>query len=180
MEGLFRYHGFRSFVRCLLSKMIMMEKIKYCLLWVAIKALAIWPYWVLHGISSVVLYPVVYYIARYRRKVTRKNLTNAFPEKSEEEIVKIEKAFYRHFCDYVVETLKLMHISDEQMKRHLKFTNPEYVEQLRQDGRPIFLYLGHQCNWEYVISITLWSHPDLVQAFFQPWSDRKTSRPKRR
>ena len=153
--------------------MIMKEKVKYVLLWVAIKAIAIWPYWALHAISSVLLYPVVYYIAKYRRKVTRMNLQNAFPEKSEEEIVKIEKAFYRHFCDYLVETLKLMHISDEQMKRHLRFTNPEYVEQLRQDGRPIFLYLGHQCNWEYVISITLWSHPDLeaVQVY-HPLSDK--------
>ena len=139
---------------------MMKDKIKYCLLFVAVKALAIWPYWVLHALSSV-LYPIVYYIVRYRRGVTRKNLVNAFPEKTEKEIVKIEKAFYRHFCDYVVETLKLMHISDEQMKRHMRFTNPEFVEQLRQDGRPIFLYLGHHGNWEYVISITMWIHSDI-------------------
>ena len=142
-------------------------------MYVAIKMLAIWPYWVLHAVSSVLLYPVVYHIVKYRRQVTRKNLTNAFPEKSEKEIVEIEKAFYRHFCDYLVETLKLMHISDEQMKRHLRFTNPELVERLRQDGRPIFLYLGHQCNWEYVISITMWMHPDLeaVQVY-HPRSDK--------
>ena len=119
---------------------MMKDKIKYCLLFVAVKALAIWPYWVLHALSSV-LYPIVYYIVRYRRTVTRKNLMNAFPEKPEQEIVEIEKRFYRHFCDYLVETIKLMHISDKQMKRRLCFTNPEYVEQLREDGRPIFLYL---------------------------------------
>ena len=138
----------------------MMDKAKYVLLWVAVKALAIWPYWALHALSGV-LYPIVYYIVKYRRGVTRKNLVNAFPEKTEEEIVRVEKAFYRHFCDYIVETLKLMHVSDEQMKRHMRFTNPEYIEQLRGDGRPIFLYLGHHCNWEYVISVTMWIHPDL-------------------
>lgn len=149
-----------------------MDKVKYVLLCGAIKALAIWPYWALHALSSV-LYPIVYYIARYRRGVTRKNLVNAFPEKTEKEIVKIEKAFYRHFCDYVVETLKLMHISDKQMKRRLRFTNPEFVEQLRQDGRPIFLYLGHHGNWEYVISITMWIHSDIeaVQVY-HPLSDK--------
>ena len=136
-----------------------MEKVKVALLTVALKAIAIWPYWVLHAFSSV-LYPIVYYVAKYRRAVTRRNLQNAFPEKSVEEIVEIEKRFYRHFCDYVVETLKLMSISDKQMRRHMRFTNPELIEQLRADGRPIFLYLGHQCNWEYVISITMWTHPD--------------------
>lgn len=137
----------------------MMDKVKVALLTVALKAVAIWPYWVLHAFSSV-LYPIVYYVARYRRAVTRRNLQNAFPEKPVKEIVEIEKAFYRHFCDYVVETLKLMHISDKQMRCHMRFTNPELIEQLRADGRPIFLYLGHQCNWEYVISITMWTHPD--------------------
>ena len=155
----------------------MMNKIKYALLWVVMKALAIWPYWVLHAVSSVLLYPVVYYVARYRRKVTRRNLVNAFPEKSPEEVVKIERAFYRHFCDYVVETLKLMHISDKQMKRHLKFTNPELIEQLRQDGRPIFLYLGHHCNWEYVISIALWSSPEFeIVQIYHPLSDKAMDR----
>ena len=154
----------------------MKEKIKYALLVVAIKAIAIWPYWMLHAVSSL-LYPIVYYIIRYRRKVVHENLTNAFPEKSEQEIVKIEKAFYRHFCDYVVETVKLMHISDEQMKRHLKFTNPEVIEQLRQDGRPIFLYLGHHCNWEYMISITMWLHPSIeVVQIYHPLSDKAMDR----
>ena len=138
----------------------MKDKVKYALLFVAIKALAIWPYWVLHTFSSL-LYPFVYHVARYRRKVTRKNLLQAFSEKSQRDIVKIEKAFYRHFCDYLFETIKLMHISDEQMRRHLRFTNAGILESLRTDGRPIFLYLGHQGNWEYVISISLWIHPDL-------------------
>lgn len=138
----------------------MKDKVKYALLFVAVKALAIWPYWLLHAFSSL-LYPFVYYVARYRRKVTRKNLLNAFPEKSERDIVMIEKAFYRHFCDYLVETLKLMHISDDQMRRHMHFTNPELLETLRADGRPIFLYLGHLGNWEYVISISMWIHPEL-------------------
>ena len=138
----------------------MVEKVKVALLTVALKAIAIWPYWVLYALSNV-LYPIVYHVAKYRRAVTRKNLQHAFPEKSMQEIVAIEKKFYRHFCDYIVETLKLMHISDEQMRRHLQFTNPELIERLRTDGRPIFLYLGHHCNWEYVISITMWTHPDI-------------------
>lgn len=154
----------------------MKDKAKYVLLYIAIKVLAIWPYWVLHALSSL-LYPIVYYVVKYRRAVTRKNLTNAFPEKTEQEIVEIEKQFYRHFCDYIVETIKLMHISDKQMKRHLHFTNPEVIEQLRVDGRPIFLYLGHHCNWEYMISITMWMHPDIEAVqIYHPLTDKVMDR----
>lgn len=150
----------------------MVGKVKVVLLTMALKAIAIWPYWVLHALSSV-LYPIVYYVARYRRKVTRENLQKAFPELSVGKVVEIEKAFYRHFCDYVLETVKLLHISDEKMRRHMRFVNPELMEQLRQDGRPIFLYLGHQGNWEYVISITLWIHSDLEAVqIYHPLHDK--------
>ena len=119
------------------------------------------------------MYPIVYYVVGYRRKVVHNNLVNSFPEKSEKEIREIEKKFYRHFCDYVLETVKLMHISDEEMRRRLRFTNPELIEQLRGDGKPFFVYLGHQCNWEYVISITMWTHPDLAACqIYHPLSNK--------
>ena len=66
-----------------------------------------------------------------------------------------------------------MHISDKEMCRRMRFTNPEYIEQLRSDGRPIFLYLGHQGNWEYIISITMWIHPNLTAGqIYHPLSNK--------
>ena len=150
----------------------MKEKIQLALLTFALKAIAIWPYWVLYALSALI-YPLVYYVVGYRRKVVRTNLVNSFPEKSEQEIKAIEKKFYRHFCDYVMETVKLMHISDEEMRRRMRFTNPEYIEQLRSDGRPIFLYLGHQANWEYIISVTMWISPELSAGqIYHPLSNK--------
>ena len=150
----------------------MKEKIQLALLTFALKAIAIWPYGVLYALSSLI-YPLVYYVVGYRRIVVHANLVNSFPEKSEQEIRQIEKRFYRHFCDYVMETVKLMHISDEEMRRHMRFTNPEYIEQLRSDGRPIFLYLGHQANWEYIISVTMWISPELSAGqIYHPLSNK--------
>ena len=150
----------------------MKEKTQLALLTFALKAIAIWPYRVLHLISSIV-YPILYHIIRYRRKVVHTNLVNSFPEKSEKEIIAIEKKFYRHFCDYVMETLKLMHISDEEMRRRLRFTNSELIDELRADGRPLFVYLGHECNWEYVISITMWTDPSLTACqIYHPLSNQ--------
>lgn len=134
--------------------------IQLALLTFLLKSVAIWPYRVLYFISDLI-FPILYYIIRYRRKVVHDNIANSFPEKSEKEIMKIEKQFYRHFCDYVLETVKLMHVSDEEMRKRMRFTNIGIIEEMRKDGRPFFVYLGHQGNWEYVTSISLWVDPSL-------------------
>lgn len=150
----------------------MKEKILFALVNFSLKAIAILPYSVLYLLSSMI-YPILYYLVRYRRKIVHSNLVNSFPEKSEKEIIDIEKKFYRHFCDYVMETLKLLHISDDEIRRRMRFTNSEFIEELRNDGRPIFLYLGHQGNWEYIISITLWMDPSITAyQIYHPLSNK--------
>ncbi len=119
------------------------------------KLMSLLPMGVLHFISDLVYYPL-YYVVRYRRKVVRKNLVNAFPEKTEKEIEKIEKKFYSAFCDYVVETVKLISMSPEKIKKHLRFEGTEEVERLAsQEGRSCVVYMGHTFNWEFVTSLPL-------------------------
>ena len=55
---------------------------------------------------SDIAYPLLYYIIRYRRRLVRENLRYAFPEKSQQELVGIEKAFYRNLCDVFIEAFK--------------------------------------------------------------------------
>lgn len=150
----------------------MKEKILFALVNFTLKAIALLPYSVLYLFSSMI-YPILYYLIRYRRKVVRKNLVNSFPDKSEKEIIDIEKKFYKHFCDYVMETLKLLHISDDEIRRRMRFTNSELIENLRSDGRPFFIYLGHQGNWEYIISITMWIDPSITAyQIYHPLSNK--------
>ena len=84
------------------------------------------PFKVLYLFSDII-YLVIYYVARYRRKVVRDNLVNSFPEKSLDEIVAIEKKFYSSFCDYMVETIKLMRMSPERIKKHIRFDGVEDI-----------------------------------------------------
>ena len=85
----------------------------------AIRALwslgAMLPFKLLYLLSEIV-YLIIYYVVRYRRKVVRGNLVNSFPEKSLPEIIEIEKNFYSSFCDYIVETVKLMRIDSKKIK----------------------------------------------------------------
>ena len=69
----------------------------------------------------------------------------------------IEKRFYRWFCDYVVETIKLLSISPEEMKRRMIVEGMEEMERELETHPFVFIYLGHYCNWEWISSMPLWS-----------------------
>jgi KDO2-lipid IV(A) lauroyltransferase len=96
------------------------------------------------------LMPLLYYIIRYRRGIVRRNLTSAFPEKSPKEIKRIEKKFYHWFCDYFLEAIKLLSISDEELNRRFHVKNPEVHETWFLKGRNTAGFLGHYCNWEWL------------------------------
>lgn len=114
-------------------------------------------------VLSDILYVLLYYLVRYRRKMVRKNLTHAFPDKPANEILATERKFYRFLCDYYVETIKLLHISDEEILRRMKFENPELINRITKGGNSCFLSLGHYGNWEFVPSIGYHLSPDVVQ-----------------
>ena len=117
-------------------------------------ALALLPMRVLYVLSDF-LYLVVYHVARYRRKLVRENLAACFPDRNETDRRDIEKKFYRNFTDYIVETVKLLHISDAEIKRRMQFENIELIDRLTAEGRSVVIYFSHCGNWEWATSMTL-------------------------
>ena len=87
----------------------------------------------------------------YRKKVVDTNLKNSFPEKSEAELKKIAKQFYRHFCDYIVECLRLVSISESEFSQRVKIRNPELLQKYYKDNRKLAIICGHHGNWEYAV-----------------------------
>lgn len=132
----------------------MMNKILYGIVYSWMFLHALLPFRLLYILSDI-LYFWVYKVVGYRVKVVRTNLSNSFPEKTKKELRTIEKEFYHHFCDYFVETIKLLHISDEEMQKRMKFENIELVKDLMKDGNSAMMFLGHYCNWEWIPSINL-------------------------
>lgn len=141
--------------------MKLIDKLLYGLLYAWMYLHALLPLKALYLLSDF-LYIIVYHLIGYRKKVARANLKNSFPEKSESELLAIEKKFYRHFCDYFVETVKLLHISDEEAQKRIVFENPEVLQAEIEKGRSGFLFLGHYGNWEWVPSLTLCFSKDLT------------------
>jgi KDO2-lipid IV(A) lauroyltransferase len=95
------------------------------------------------------LFLVLYYFPSYRREVVATNLRNSFPGKSREELEKIEKKFYRHLADLIIETLKMTHMSEAEQKKRFSYTNLEIIHRLREENRDIIAVLGHYNNWEW-------------------------------
>ncbi len=110
-----------------------------------------------HYVASDLVFPLIYYVIRYRRKVVFTNLSNSFPEKSIGEIRMIAKKFYRNFIDSFIETLYFDRISEKEIKKRLTILNLDLAEQFLTDGRPVVLALGHYNNWEWNCSWPLHS-----------------------
>ena len=120
------------------------------------------PFCVLYVISDIA-YFFVRHIVGYRKDIVRKNLSASFPEKSEKELREIEKKFYHWLCDYFVETLKLLTITPEEMKKHLEFRGLEQLVAVKKEGQGVSSFLGHYCNWEWLSAAGLyWPWPDDV------------------
>lgn len=133
-------------------------KVLYYLFYAVLWLLSLLPMRI-HYLFSDFLYLLVYYVVRYRVKLVRKNLADSFPEKSAEELRKTEKAFYHWFCDYIVETIKLISISKEELRRRMVFKGTEVVDEIVESGQSCAAYLGHYCNWEWITSLPLWVTP---------------------
>ena len=99
-----------------------------------------------------ILYLIAYYVVRYRRRVTQVNLRNAYPELSEDERRRIERAYYRHISDLLAEAVHNLYASPKAIIARYKFLNPELVNNFYEQGRSVVLMSSHYNNWEYMIT----------------------------
>lgn len=108
------------------------------------------PFWLLYLLADLI-YLILYHITGYRRETVSSNLRNSFPEKDENELKTIEKRYYKYMADLIVETIKMLTISEKEVLRRMPLTNPELVEKYCKEGRSMFAAVGHYCNWELCV-----------------------------
>ena len=140
-----------------------MKQLTYRLLYGLTYAVSLLPFWLLYLIADF-FFLLVYFIIRYRRKIVWKNLSTSFPEKSEAELRQISRQFYRWLCDYFVETVKLLSISNERLLRRIEFRGVEQLEECFDRGQECAAILGHYCNWEWLSAtgLAFHRHPNAV------------------
>ncbi len=120
------------------------------------------PIW-LHYRFSDMLWPVVYYVARYRLKVVRDNLERSFPYVASDSrfadrsahhkwLRHVERQFYRHLTDLLAEGLYNTAASFRSIAKRYRFEHAELLEQYYDEGRSVVLLSSHYNNWEYMIT----------------------------
>ena len=123
------------------------------------------PYRVLYILSEVMLF-VVYRIFRYRIDTVQKNLKNSFPKHSLIDLKKIEKKFYRNFCDVLLENLLLYTISEKELKKRMKLLNPEIFDALYNKNKGAILIGAHYNNWEWMaLSLGVYAKQDVFSVY---------------
>lgn len=114
------------------------------------------------------LFLILFFVVRYRRKVVDMNLQNAFPEKTREERCVIARRYYRHLCDTFAEFYKLWHISEAEIKRRCVMVNMEIPHRYFAEGRSIIACSGHYGNWEMMFSYKLWEREIALIPIYKP------------
>lgn len=150
----------------------MWDKLSYGILYSWVKIHAILPMRILYILSDI-FYVFIYKTARYRVKIVRQNIKNSFPDKTETERRKIEKEFYHHFSDYVVETIKLAHISEKELQTRANLRNPEVIDKLVEEGHTCVIGLmGHYGNWEWFSGSTSRFQSTRVYQIYRPLTNK--------
>ena len=121
------------------------------------------PLGVHHALASGIIYPLMYHVVRYRRRLVMQNLRLSFPEKSETERKEIAKAFYRQFADTIVESVYGYRISDEEMRQRVEFRNMGEVNRLVDAAGGGIFMLAHFGNWEWMASVQHWVSPGVTE-----------------
>ena len=101
---------------------------------------------------SDILYVLAYHVVRYRRAVTKNNLANAYPEMSDSKRKEIERAYYHHICDLIIEGIYNLYANPRSIMKRYRFVNREIVNRYYEKGQSIVLMSAHYNNWEYMIT----------------------------
>lgn len=96
----------------------------------------------------------------------------SFPNLPNVKLHEIEKNFYRHFCDLVVESIKAHRISKEELAQKVKLENIELLQQLTQQ-KSVILISGHIGNWEWLVLQLAEEANFPLYALFKPSSSKK-------
>ena len=105
------------------------------------------PFCVLYVISDAVAF-ILRRVVKYRYDVVLSNLQIAFPDKTEEERIKICREFYRRFTDNFIETVKMISLSKKEIIK--RFTcDYETLKSLYSKHYSVNVIMGHCFNWEW-------------------------------
>jgi len=122
---------------------------------------------------------VIYLVLKlvgYRKRVIFQNLRKSFPEKTENELEVILKGFYWNFANFIVEMLKGLTISKEDIKKRVRFTNLEVLDEFVERQQSVVFLVAHQFNWEWALQSGSIQLPMQLDGIYQKLSNPKSDK----
>ena len=144
------------------------------LLYPLLFVLSILPHWLFYWFSNI-LYLIAYGIVGYRKKIVRKNLNLALPHVNAKHKKEIEKKFYKHFCDILIEIIRPLARPSSWASTRIRFKNSNLIKQLQVDNRIIIVLASHYSNWELTPTISQFSSWS-TYALYTPISNKTINR----
>ncbi len=117
-----------------------------------LRILSFLPFALLNAIGSFVFF-LLDKVIHYRKKIILRNLRNAFPQKSDEELKRITTGFYRYFSRLLIENVKMFNLSVNELQNRIKLENPEVIENFFKEGSDIAVMAAHYGNWEWLLGL---------------------------
>ncbi len=130
-----------------------------------VKILSRLPLGVHYFFADWLIYPLVYYVIRYRRRLVAKNLRNSFPDKSEAERRQIARDFYHQLCNTIVETIYGATRTNEEIKEREVFENTVPVSTIAKERGGCIIMMAHLGNWEWKTACELGFVPGVTEMF---------------
>ena len=96
----------------------------------------------------------------------------SFPHRTSLEIRRIEKAFYRHFTDLIVESIRSFSISSKELNERMTVSNLDQLKAFVAQGKSVCGIIGHMGNWEWAIQKLALDADFPVRALYQPTSNK--------
>jgi len=91
---------------------------------------------------------ILFALAPAERRVIRRNLAFAFPERSPEEIGRLQEAVERHYGRLLVELLQMSFFEPEDIRRRVRFSGLERAIRAVGAQRGFIAVSAHLGNWE--------------------------------
>lgn len=140
------------------------------------RMLAVLPWWALYAFARFLGF-LAYRVFPYRMHVVRENLTKSFPEWDEARLQAAMRDYYRGFADVLIETIKTIRISADEIRRRVTFVGFEPVREAMDNGSSVIFLAAHQGNWEWMLQKLVVDTGYPIDAAYKqlinPWAERE-------
>ncbi len=125
----------------------MRQQLQFALVWLVVKLLGLLPRAAARAVGAAIG-GIAFSATPRLRQVGKKNLTIAFPEKSDREREHILRAMYRNLGWQLAEFCQMSHYTLDRANQFIRYEGLEHYLAARQRAQGVLILTGHLGAWE--------------------------------